>query len=92
MLKEQKEIMQQKKKLYFQQIKEFKQRYNRFMIGKSDLFYLMNILGSFIEFMNITKVIIFTKKNSFKLNIIKDFPRRCNFRFWQSIKSASQKS
>lgn len=51
-LKEKKELIEKKKKIYFQQIKEYKQRYSQFMLGKSDLFFLMNLLGKFIHFMN----------------------------------------
>ena len=56
MLKEKKEADAKKRQQFFMQIKEFKQKYNKFMIGKSDLFFLMNLLGNFIEFMNQAKV------------------------------------
>lgn len=56
MLKEKKEANALKKREFFAQVKEFKERYNKFMIGKSDLFFLMNLLGNFIEFMNGIKV------------------------------------
>jgi len=56
MMKEQKAINEKKKKEFFKQVKEFKQRYSKFMNGKSDLFFMMNLLGNFIECMNSEKV------------------------------------
>lgn len=44
-------MIENRKKLYLKQIREFKQKYGQFMVGKSDLFFLMNILGKFVEFM-----------------------------------------